>query len=104
CTQHPGYVTNGTDNCPSTSNPSQADFDHDGLGDACDSDVDGDAVPNNVDQCPNTPLGTPVSIKGCPKAVNADQCKNNGWKTLQRQNGTTFKNQGDCIQYVNTGK
>jgi len=45
-----------------------------------------------------------VSIKGCPKAVNADQCKNNGWKTLQRQNGTTFKNQGDCIQYVNTGK
>jgi hypothetical protein len=33
-----------------------------------------------------------------------DQCKGNGWKTLVRADGTTFKNQGDCIQYVNTGK
>jgi len=31
-----------------------------------------------------------------------DQCKNNGWRTFNypRQ----FKNQGDCIQFVNTGK
>src|ERR1035437_684914 len=33
-----------------------------------------------------------------------DQCKNNSWMTLARANGTSFKNQGDCIQYVNTGK
>jgi hypothetical protein len=33
-----------------------------------------------------------------------DDCKNNGWKALYRADGTPFKNQGDCIQYVNTGK
>lgn len=35
---------------------------------------------------------------------NANQCKNGGWVTAARTNGTSFKNQGDCIQYVNTGK
>lgn len=33
-----------------------------------------------------------------------DQCKNGGWATSVRADGSTFKNQGDCIQYVNTGK
>ncbi len=33
-----------------------------------------------------------------------DDCKNNGWQTYTRADGSTFKNQGDCIQYVNTGK
>ena len=37
-------------------------------------------------------------------ATNKDQCKNDGWKTHVRADGSTFKNQGDCIQYVNTGK
>ena len=32
---------------------------------------------------------------------NTDQCKNGGWQTFTNP---TFKNQGDCIQYVNTGK
>jgi hypothetical protein len=35
---------------------------------------------------------------------SADSCKNGGWMTSVRANGSTFKNQGDCIQYVNTGK
>jgi hypothetical protein len=34
----------------------------------------------------------------------ASQCKNGGWTTSVRADGSTFKNQGDCIQYVNTGK
>jgi hypothetical protein len=42
-------------------------------------------------ECPNPP-------------ANENQCKNNGWLTVSRPDGTTFKNQGDCIQYVNTGK
>jgi hypothetical protein len=36
--------------------------------------------------------------------ISKDDCKNGGWQTLTREDGTKFKNQGDCIQYVNTGK
>jgi uncharacterized repeat protein (TIGR02543 family) len=38
------------------------------------------------------------------KAVNKDDCKDDGWKTLVRTDATSFKTQGDCIQYVNTGR
>jgi hypothetical protein len=34
----------------------------------------------------------------------ASQCKSGGWMTSVRADGSTFKNQGDCMQYVNTGK
>jgi hypothetical protein len=37
-------------------------------------------------------------------ATAKDQCKDGGWQALFRANGTGFKNQGDCIQYINTGK
>jgi hypothetical protein len=37
-------------------------------------------------------------------ASDKDQCKDGGWKDVKRANGSSFKNQGDCIQYVNTGK
>ena len=33
-----------------------------------------------------------------------DKCKKGGWMDLTRADGSSFKNQGDCIQYVNTGK
>lgn len=33
-----------------------------------------------------------------------DDCKKGGWMELQRADFSGFKNQGDCIQYVNTGK
>ena len=39
--------------------------------------------------------------------LTADDCKNGGFSEYQRTRGdlaTTFKNQGDCIQFVNTGK
>ncbi len=39
------------------------------------------------------------------KTVTAkDECKKGGWMDLTRADGSSFKNQGDCIQYVNTGK
>jgi len=37
-------------------------------------------------------------------ATNKEQCKNGGYNTVKRADGSSFKNQGDCIQYVNTGK
>ncbi len=41
-----------------------------------------------------------------PYAVvqSADDCKNGGWESLRRADGSSFKNQGQCIQYANTGK
>lgn len=69
-------VPNNTDNCPNRPNPNQTDTDGDGVGDACDPD----AVP----------------------PISANQCKNGGWQNFYIPR--RFKNQGDCIQYVNTGK
>ena len=42
------------DNCPEFPNPSQSDIDAGflGAGDACDEDMDGDGVNNNLDNCP----------------------------------------------------
>lgn len=36
-------------------------------------------------------------------ALTKDQAKGEGWKHLVRLDGTPFKNQGDCIQYINNG-
>lgn len=45
-------IDDSIDNCPSTYNIYQSDFDHDGIGDVCDPDVDGDGVFNVIDICP----------------------------------------------------
>ena len=34
--------------------------------------------------------------------TDKEQCKKGGWRTFNAPR--TFKNQGDCIQFVNTGK
>lgn len=50
-------ISDASDNCPNTHNPSQADSDGDGIGDACDStpqrDTDGDGIPDTTDNCPS---------------------------------------------------
>lgn len=37
-------------------------------------------------------------------ATTKDDCKNGGYNTVKDAQGNSFKNQGQCIQYVNTGK
>jgi hypothetical protein len=44
-------VPDSSDDCPHKANPSQFDVDHDGAGDACDDDADGDGVANSIDNC-----------------------------------------------------
>lgn len=47
--------------------------------------------------------GTTYDFEPYVVATSKDQCKNGGWKTVNRADGSAFKNQGDCMQYVNTG-
>ena len=109
------------DNCPLTANPGQEDADEDTVGDACDNclgqnpdqaDVDGDGKPDACDNCPfianpdqadfdNDAIGDACDLETGPP-TDKDQCKNGGWERFDIPR--TFKNQGDCIQFVNTGK
>lgn len=70
------------------------------------SDQDGDGVPDRQDQCPGTTAGEPVDSEGCAVSneFSKQDCKEYGWRLLVRSDGTNFRNQGQCIQYVNTGK
>jgi uncharacterized repeat protein (TIGR03803 family) len=48
-------------------------------------------------------LGTIFSLDvGVGPPTNKDQCKDGGWKTFTTPR--KFKNQGDCVSFVNTGK
>ena len=48
-------------------------------------------------------LSTVVGLRPL-SPTNEDDCKEGGWQNFRRADGSVFKNQGDCIQYVNTGK
>lgn len=37
-------------------------------------------------------------------ATDKDECKNGGWQNVKRADGSSFKNQGDCVSYTNTGR
>jgi hypothetical protein len=80
-TDHDTVGDNG-DNCPAIANTDQADLDHDGAGDACDSDIDGDGVTNDKDAFPTDPSRFSLDIDNdgvvdasdnCPAIANASQ-------------------------------
>jgi hypothetical protein len=48
--------------------------------------------------------GTTYDFEPYVVAKSKDQCKDGGFNVVKRADGSSFKNQGDCVQYVNTGK
>ena len=62
------------DNCPQKANNSQADFDDDGTGDACDPDIDDDGLANGPDVCDFTPRGASIQPDGTLQADVDGDC------------------------------
>lgn len=105
-------VADVSDNCQFVANASQANNEGDAQGDACDLDDDNDGIADGPDNCDFSGNPGQNDLDGdgigdaCDSAqgppVDKEQCKNGGWAlfTFPKK----FKNQGDCIQFVNTGK
>ncbi|MES2155100.1 MAG: thrombospondin type 3 repeat-containing protein [bacterium] len=62
-------VADVSDNCPEMPNRDQADGDRDHLGDACDTDLDGDGVADTAE--------SGAFLDNCPSRANADQADAN---------------------------
>jgi len=60
------------DNCPDQYNPDQADYNSNGLGDACDDDDDSDGILDGIDDCP---LGVMSWISSSLNDHDGDGCK-----------------------------
>jgi hypothetical protein len=45
-----------------------------------------------------------TSCRMFPAVTSKQQCKDGGYKNVSRANDTPFKNQGDCVSYVENGK
>ena len=63
-------VCDGVDNCPHTSNIGQLDSDDDGVGDACELDIDGDGFSGLEDFAPEDPNSFPGAEEICDGVDN----------------------------------
>jgi hypothetical protein len=82
-------------------NPSPADVYQYTLYDSCSN---GPVIPFGLDAGCWTGFKPSVRFNAANAPTNKDQCKGNAWQGFTRADGSAFKNQGDCIQYANTGK
>jgi hypothetical protein len=48
-------------------------------------------------------LMVPVAFAGGGNSDNAKACQQSGWQNLVRQDGSGFKNTGDCVSYAAQG-
>ena len=87
-------VVDAVDNCPGDPNADQADLDTDGIGDACDPDIDGDGAPNETDLCAGTSSEVAVDpLNGC--SIN-QLCPCEG----PRGTSTAWRNHGKYVSCV----
>jgi hypothetical protein len=66
--------------------------------------ANGPIIPFGLDAGCWTGFKPSVRFNAKNPALTKDDCKGNGWQTHTTATGQPFPNQGQCIQYVNTGK
>lgn len=66
--------------------------------------VNGPIIPFGLDAGCWTGFKPSIKFNASNPPLTKDDCKNGGWQTHTTASGQPFPNQGQCIQYVNTGK
>jgi hypothetical protein len=94
-------VPDSDDNCKFVANADQADYDHDHIGDACDTDDDNDGVADKADIFPHGNMSARVVIGGCDTGVaNISRADGANMMDLLPAVQKAAKNHGDFVSAV----